>query len=71
MRSHLITNNQPRIPDPETRAGHIAKLSELNKRMDGHILDLDQLNAQLAMDLCEQKRRMYFRRGRSQGADTQ
>ncbi len=48
--------NQPRIPDPETRARHIAKLRELDKRMDGHILDLDELNAQLAMDLCQQRR---------------
>lgn len=55
-------SNQPRIPDPETRARHIAKLSELNKRMDGHILDLDELNAQLAMDLCKQRRRMYSKR---------
>ena len=63
-------SNQPRIPDPETRARHIAKLSELNKRMDGHILDLDELNAQLAMDLCVQRRRMYSRRGGVQTNDT-
>ena len=55
-------SNQPRIPDPETRARHIAKLSELNRRMDAHILDLDELNAKLKMDLYEQRRRMYFRR---------
>lgn len=71
MRSHLITNNQPRIPDPETRARHIAKLRELDKRMDGHILDLDQLNAQLAMDLWEQRRRMYSKRDGVQSNNTQ
>lgn len=54
-------SNQPRIPDPETRVRHIARLSELNKRMDRHILDLDELNARLAMDLCEQRRQMYFK----------
>ena len=64
-------SNQPRIPDLETRARHIPKLSELNKRMDGHILDLDELNAQLAMDLCEQRRRMYSKRDGVQTNDTQ
>jgi hypothetical protein len=46
-------SNQPRIPNSETRARHIAKLAELNKRMDEHILDLDELNAKLVLDLCE------------------
>lgn len=27
-------SNQPKIPDPETRVRHIARLCELNKRMD-------------------------------------
>lgn len=54
-------SNQPKIPDPETRVRHIARLCELNKRMDRHILDLDELNARLAMDLCEQRRQMYFK----------
>jgi len=52
-------SNQPRIPDPETRARHIAKLRDINRRMDKHILDLDELNAKLEADLLEQRRRMY------------
>lgn len=60
--------NQPRIPEPETRVRHIAELRELNNRMDIHILDLDELNAQLAMDLCQQRRRMYSGRDEVQAA---
>jgi len=52
-------SHQPRIPDPETRARHIAKLRDLNRRMDKHILDLDELNSQLETDLLEQRRRIY------------
>jgi hypothetical protein len=54
-------NSEPRLPDQETIDRHIAKLRELVKRMDGHILDLDELNAQLAADLAKQKRRRYNR----------
>ena len=54
-------SNEPRIPDAETRSRHIAKLRELVRRMDGHILDLDELNAQLAADLAKQHRRRYNR----------
>jgi hypothetical protein len=43
-------NSQPRIPDSQTRARHIAKLRELVERMDGHIADLDALNARLEED---------------------
>ncbi|HEY9873681.1 MAG TPA: hypothetical protein V6D12_09595 [Candidatus Obscuribacterales bacterium] len=52
-------SHQPRIPDPETRARHIAKLRDLNRRMDKHILDLDELNSQLETELLEQRRRIY------------
>jgi hypothetical protein len=52
-------SNQPRIPYPETRARHIAKLRDLNKRMDKHILDLDELNAKLEIERLEQRRKMY------------
>jgi hypothetical protein len=48
-----------RIPTPETRARHIAKLRELNKRMDKHIMDLDELNALLEAELREQRRWIY------------
>ncbi|MCL1467329.1 hypothetical protein [Argonema galeatum] len=55
-------SNEPRIPDAETRARHITKLQELVRRMDGHILDLDELNAKLEADLVEQRRRYYLAR---------
>jgi hypothetical protein len=61
-------SNQPRIPDPETRARHIAKLRELVRRMDGHILDLDELNAKLEADIVEQRRRAVRLREASRGA---
>jgi hypothetical protein len=52
-------NNQSRIPAPETRARHIAKLRELNSLMDEHIMDLDELNVLLEAQLREQCRRIY------------
>ena len=52
-------SKQPKIPSPEIRARHISKLRELNKRMDKHILDMDELNAQLEANLREQYRKMY------------
>ncbi|MFB2972083.1 hypothetical protein ACE1CD_24250 [Aerosakkonema sp. BLCC-F183] len=58
-------SNEPRMPDAETRARHIAKLRELVKRMDANILDLDELNAKLAMDLVEQRRRFFRAREES------
>ncbi len=54
-----MIGNQPKIPDPQTRASHIAKLRELNKRMDKHILDLDGLNSRLEIDLLEQRKQIY------------
>ncbi len=52
-------SNQPKIPNLETRARHIAKLRELNRRMDKYIMDLDELNALLEAALREQRRRIY------------
>jgi len=52
-------SNQSRIVAPETRARHLAKLRELNRRMDKHIMDLDELNALLEAQLREQRRRIY------------
>ncbi|MDV2990737.1 MAG: hypothetical protein N4J56_000391 [Chroococcidiopsis sp. SAG 2025] len=49
-------NLQIRMPSPEIRARHIAKLRELNRRMDKHILDLDEVNALLEANLREQRR---------------
>lgn len=51
-------SQQIKIPPPEIRARHIAKLRELNRRMDKHILDLDELNALLEANLREQRRRI-------------
>lgn len=39
--------NQPRIPDPETRARSVAKMQEVVKRWDVLIADLDELNLRL------------------------
>ncbi len=61
-------SNQPQIPDPETRSRHIAKLRELVRRMDGHILDLDELNAKLEAELLDQRRRAYHLREASRRA---
>lgn len=44
-------NNQPRIPDRETIDRHVTQMRELVKRMDAHILDLDELNARLEADI--------------------
>ncbi len=52
-------SQQPKIPSSEIRARHISKLRELNRRMDKHILDMDELSAQLEADLREQRRKMY------------
>lgn len=51
-------SKQVKIPSPETRAYHIAKLRELNRRMDKHIIDLDELNAFLEANLREQRRQI-------------
>lgn len=40
-------SNERKIPDAETRARSVSNLRELVKRMDRHIADLDELNAQL------------------------
>ncbi len=40
-------SNERKILDAETRARSVNNLCELVKRMDRHIADLDELNAQL------------------------
>ncbi|PSB04455.1 hypothetical protein [Merismopedia glauca] len=40
-------NNEPRIPDLETRVRHLTKLRQLSECMDRHLADLDELNARL------------------------
>ncbi len=42
--------NQPRIPDTETIARHVAKMQELCRHMDRHIAELDEFNARLELD---------------------
>ncbi|MFB2892380.1 hypothetical protein ACE1CI_05475 [Aerosakkonemataceae cyanobacterium BLCC-F50] len=39
--------NQPRIPDPETRARSVNRMRELIKRWDVLIAELDELNLRL------------------------
>ena len=51
-------SNKPRIPTKEVRMRHLAKMRELNRRMDRHIIDLDELNAGLEESLREQRRRI-------------
>lgn len=43
-------SNERKIPDANTRAHSVNKLRELVKRMDRHIVDLDELNAQLEVE---------------------
>lgn len=43
-------SNERKIPDANTRAHSVNKLRELVKRMDRHIADLDELNAQLEVE---------------------
>jgi hypothetical protein len=40
-------SNQPRIPDPETRARSVARLREVVQRMDRNIAELDEFIARL------------------------
>jgi hypothetical protein len=47
------------IPNEETRVRHLAKMRELNRRMDKHIIDLDELNARLEENLREQRRKIF------------
>ncbi|MUL36947.1 hypothetical protein [Gloeocapsopsis dulcis] len=44
-------SNQPRVPNLETRVKSVSKLRELVKRMDIHILDLEELNSRLEADI--------------------
>ena len=44
-------NNQPKIPDAETRNRSVARMRKLVKRWDALILDLDELNARLEADI--------------------
>lgn len=48
-----------RIPKQKIRMRHLAKMRELNKRMDRHIIDLDELNTRLEENLCKQRRRIF------------
>ncbi|MEO0011699.1 MAG: hypothetical protein RLZZ535_88 [Cyanobacteriota bacterium] len=45
-----------KIPNQDTRVRHLAKMRELNKRMDQHIVDLDELNALLEENWRKQRR---------------
>jgi uncharacterized protein YqiB (DUF1249 family) len=44
------------IPNQETRVRHLARMRELNKRMDQHIVDLNELNALLEENWRKQRR---------------
>ncbi len=47
------------MPSQATIDRHTAKLRELVKRWDAHIMDLDELNAKLEAELREQRRQAY------------
>ena len=51
-------SNKSRILPKEIRMRHLAKMRELNKCMDKHIIDLDELNARLEENLRKQRRRI-------------
>jgi glutamate mutase epsilon subunit len=55
-------SNEHRIPEPETRARSVAKLRELVKQMDGHIANLDNLNARLEADFQKSVIGDFYRR---------
>jgi hypothetical protein len=55
-------SNERKIPDARTRARSVAKLQELVARMDGHIADLDRLNAHLAAENENTRRGAYLKR---------
>lgn len=55
-------SNERKIPDAETRTRSVNQLREVVKRMDGHIADLDALNAQLEADNQESLLAAYFKR---------
>ena len=45
-----------KIPNQDTRVRHLARMRELNKRMDKHIIDLEELNALLEGNWRKQRR---------------
>ena len=55
-------SNERKIPDANTRVHSVNKLRELVKRMDGHIADLDELNAQLEAENEKSLLSAYLRR---------
>jgi hypothetical protein len=44
------------IPNQDTRVRHLARMRELNKRMDKHIIDLEELNVLLEGNWRKQRR---------------
>lgn len=54
----MTAMSDTRIPPIEVRIGHLVKMQELNRRMDKHIMDLDELNARLEEKLRQQRRRI-------------
>jgi hypothetical protein len=50
-------NNQPRVPDPETRARSVARMREICVAFDEQIAVLDKLSAQIEAE--NQKQPFY------------
>lgn len=61
-------NNQPRIPDPETRARSIAKMREVCAAFDEQIAVLDQLSAQIEAENQKSPFYLYCQKRKQQRA---
>ncbi|MGH2415715.1 MAG: hypothetical protein ACRDEA_18890 [Microcystaceae cyanobacterium] len=57
---------QPRIPNPETKARNVARMREACRQMDLVTLQLDELIAMVEADLRRQRRERLQRKSPSQ-----
>lgn len=55
-------SNQPKIPDAQTRARHIAKLQEICQRWDTLIAGLDELDARLDAEFQNSPLAAFYKR---------
>jgi hypothetical protein len=59
-------NNQPRIPDPETRACSTARMREICAAFDEQIAVLDELSAQIEAENQKQPFYIYCQKRKQQ-----
>ncbi|MBE9224781.1 hypothetical protein IQ264_04775 [Phormidium sp. LEGE 05292] len=55
-------SNQPKIPDAQTRARHIANLQEICQRWDTLIAGLDELDARLDAEFQNSPMAAFYKR---------